>query len=383
MTNSGDSDIYEQLGIHPIINASGSQTILGGSIVSAGVQAAMDAANSSFAPMGEVLDKSGDMIAEQLGAEAAYVTSGCFAALVLSAASAMTIDNHDNIRKLPDTDGMRNEFLIHKKLRYHYDKCVTVAGGKLVEVGDEDETTVAQMEAAIGPNTAGILALARAEGTPGTLDIPQMVEIAEKAGIALILDAAAEIYPLERMRTLPSSGAALVCYGAKYLGSTHSSGILCGKRKYVETAKLNSFVGYEDVNGPGYENNIGRGYKIDRQEVVGTTVALKEWLSLDHEERLQTESQRIDTIARHVSGIDHVSARNVWGEEKEPWMRLRLEIDTKALGKTASDIVAELKAGTPSIWTRPVGESDIFMTVHTLKEGEAEIVGQRLREVLS
>ena len=382
MTISGTPDIYTQLGITPVINASGSQTVLGGSIVSPTVQAAMDAANASFAPMAEVLDKSGEVIADQLGAEAAFVTSGAFAALVLGTAAIMTVDDHRKIGQLPDTSRLRNEFLIQKKLRYHYDKCISVVGGKLVEVGDDEETTVAQMEAAIGPKTAGIISLARSEGTPGTLDIPQMVQIAESAGIALLLDAAAEIYPLERMRTLPSSGAALVCYGAKYVGSTHSSGILCGQKKYVETAKLHNFVGYEDIDGPAYENNIGRGYKIDRQEVIGTAVALQEWMTLDHEERLQTESQRIDTILQHLEDVPHISARNVWGEEKEPWMRLRVSLDTEALGKMSTDVVAELKAGNPSIWTRPVGDADIFMTVHTLKEGEAEIVGERLSEVL-
>ncbi|MEM7532348.1 MAG: hypothetical protein AAF639_09230 [Chloroflexota bacterium] len=375
-------NIYDQLGITPVINASGSQTVLGGSIVSEGVQAAMDAANASFASMAEVLDKTGAVIADQLRAEEAFVTSGCFAALVLSAASAMTIDETDKIGQLPDTTGLRNEFLIQKKLRYHYDKCISVAGGTLVEVGDEHETTVADMEAAIGPNTAGILMLARSEGTPGTLDIPQLVTIADNAGIALILDAAAEIYPLERMTTLPSSGAALVAYGAKYLGSTNSSGILCGKRKYVETAKLHNFVAYETLDGPSYEDNIGRGYKVDRQEAIATAVALQEWLTMDHEERLLVESQRIDTIFQYLADIDHIWATNVWGEEKEPWMRLRLSLDTAALGKTSTDLVDELKAGSPSIWTRPVGDADIFMTVHTLKEGEAEIVGQRLREIL-
>ncbi|MEM7128843.1 MAG: hypothetical protein AAF702_21090 [Chloroflexota bacterium] len=381
-STSGQSSIYEQLGIKPIINASGSQTVLGGSILTERVQAAMDAANASFAPMAEVFDKTGVVIAEQLGAEAAFVTSGCFAALVLGTAAIMTAHDQDKISQLPDTTGLRDEFLIQKKLRYHYDKCIAVPGGKLIEVGDDEGTTTAQIEAAIGPKTAGILMLARAEDTPGTLSVSQMAQIAEKAGIALILDAAAEIYPLERMRELPSSGASLVCYGTKYVGSTHSSGILCGKRDYVEAAMLNSFISYELVDSPAYESNIGRGYKIDRQEVIATTVALQEWFDMDHEERLQGEAQKIETIASFLKDVEHVSAKNAWEEEKEPWMRLHLALDTDALGKSSNDIVEELRAGTPSIWTRPVGDSDIFMTVHTLKDGEAEVVGEALRKAL-
>ena len=378
-----DTNIYDELGITPIINASGSQTILGGSMVSSAVQGAMEAANTAFAPMAEVLDKTGAVIADLLNAEGAYVTSGCFAGLVLSVAAAMTVNDHEKIGQLPDTTGLKNEFLIQKRLRYHYDKCVSVAGGKLVEVGDAYETTVAQMEAAIGPQTAGILYLARGEEIPGVLSISEVAVLANKAGIALILDAAAEVYPLERLKDLPSSGAALVCYGAKYLGAPQSAGILCGRREYVETAKLNGFISYETLDSPGYESCLGRGYKLDRQEVIATTVALQEWLTMDHEERLQTEARRIETIAQALAEASHVSARNVWGEEREPWMRLHLSLDTSALGKTAVEVAAELRAGSPSIWVRPVGDDNIFMTVHTLKAGQAKIVAHKLRQVLS
>ncbi len=380
--DSAKPTIYEELGITPVINASGPQTVLGGSILSPGVQQALEAANVSFASMAQVFEKTGAVIANLLRAEDAYVTSGCFAALVLSAAAAMTVNDHSKIAQLPDTTGLKNEFLIQKKLRYHYDKCMSVAGGKLVEVGDEQETTVAQMEAAIGPRTAGILYLASNEGTPGTLTIPQMVEIADKAGIALILDAAGEVYPLERMTSLPSCGAALICYGAKYIGSSHSSGILSGKRSYVEAAKLNGFVSYETVGSPGYENTLGRGYKVDRQEIIATTVALQEWMVLDHEERLQTQAQRIDTIMAGLADVPHIKAENVFDEEGGAWMRLRLSLDVAQLGKSASQITDLLKAGTPCVWVRPTSESTIHMTVHTLLDGEDLIVAEKLREAL-
>ena len=380
--NVAATTIYDDLGIRPIINAEGSRTVLGGSMVSNGVQAAMDAANASFAPMAEVLDKTGAAIANLLDAEDAFVTSGCFAALVLSAAAAMTVNDHSKISQLPNTTGLKNEFLIQKKMRYHYDKCISVAGGKLIEVGDETETTVVQMEAAIGPKTAGILYLARGEGTPGTLNIPQMIDIANQANIALILDAAAEIYPLTRLKDLPSSGAALVAYGAKYLGAPQSTGILCGQQRYVEAAKFNSFISYEMLDSPAYENNIGRGYKVDRQEAIAAAVALQEWMTLDHEERLQAQARRIETISQALADVPHVTTKNLWGEEKEPWMRLKISLDTTALGKTTADIDAELRAGTPSIGIRPEGDSDIALTVHTLKNGEAAIVGAKLREAL-
>src|SRR5262249_18266231 len=156
------------------INAAGNMTILGGSMTSPEVLAAMAEANEAFVDMEELLDKSGAAIAEILGSEAALVTSGCFAALVLGTAAIMAGKDTARIARLPDTTGMKNEFLIQKPTRYHYDRAVSVAGAKLVEVGDQSRTTAEQLEASIGPNTAGILYPARWEGTAGALSIPEV-----------------------------------------------------------------------------------------------------------------------------------------------------------------------------------------------------------------
>jgi L-seryl-tRNA(Ser) seleniumtransferase len=372
------NDIYTELGIRRVINAMGNVTLLGGSTLSPQVQAAMDAANRAFAPMEEVLDKTGQVIANLLGAESAYVTSGCFAALVLGIAGIMTGNDREKLARLPDTTGMKNEFLLQKRTRYHYDRCISVPGGKLVEVGDDNGATPAQLEAAVGPNTAGVLFFGRGELTPGTLKLSQVVEIAHRHGIEVIVDAASEIYPVERMTTLATSGADLICFGAKYLGAQNSAGILCGRRERVEAAKLNGFVGYERQLSRG----IGRGYKLDRQEIIGVTVALKEWLTMDHEERLQSQAERIEAIAGSLSGLPHIQTETLWNTERDPWMRLQVSLDEGGLGKSASTLVEELRDGDPSIWVRKEGGGFVLM-VHTLQADEVALVGQRLREVLT
>ncbi len=161
MSSTQPADIYASFGISRAINAMGHVTLLGGSLLSPAVQAAMEAANRAYAPLEEVLDKTGQTIAGMLGSESALVTSGCFAALVMGVASLITGDDGEKIARLPDTTGMKNEILLQKRQRYHYDRCISVPGGKLVEVGDEQGTTAAQLAAAIGPNTAGIFHYAR------------------------------------------------------------------------------------------------------------------------------------------------------------------------------------------------------------------------------
>lgn len=372
-----NDDIYAQLGIPPVINATGHVTILGGSVLSPAVQEAMAAANRSFAAMEDVHTKTGALIAGMLGVENALVTSGCYAALVQGAAGILAGNDPQRIARLPDTSGIPNEFLIQAATRYRYDRAVSTPGGVLVEVGDVSGTTAAQLRAAIGPRTAGLFFFAKGDRTPNTLPLAQVVEIAHAAGVPVLVDAAGEVYPLERMRSVATSGADLICFGGKYLGSGNSTGILCGKNEAVLAARRNGFVSYETENN----RSIGRGYKIDRQEVIGTTVAVREWMEMDHEQRLQSQAERIALLADGLADLPHIAARNVWDEEGGPWMRLRLEWDAAALGKSAADVSQALRAGSPVVWAR--AEGDVLpIAVHTLADEDLPVLLRRLREEL-
>jgi len=370
-------DIYTHLGIQPVINATGHVTILGGSVLSPAVQEAMTAANRSFAAMEDVHTKTGALIAGMLGVENAVVTSGCYAALVQGAAGILAGSDPERIARLPDTTGIPNEFLIQAATRYRYDRAVTTPGGVLVEVGDASGTTAEQLRAAISPATAGIFFYAKADRTPNTLSLAQVVQIAHAAGLPVLVDAAGEVYPLERMRSVATSGADLVCFGGKYMGAGNSTGILCGKHEAVLAARRNGFVNYETENN----RSIGRGYKIDRQEVIGTTVAVREWVEMDHEQRLQSQAERIGMLADGLADLPHISARNVWDEEGGPWMRLRLEWDAATVGKSAAEVSQALRVGSPVVWARAEGDV-IPISVHTLAEEDLPVLLRRLREEL-
>jgi D-glucosaminate-6-phosphate ammonia-lyase len=371
-------DTYAELGIQPVINAMGNVTLLGGSTLSPAVEAAMTQANRHFAPLEEVLDKSGQFIARQVGAESAFVTSGCFAALVLGIAGLMTGNDPDKIARLPDTTGMKNEFLLQKAMRYHYDRCISVPGGKLVEVGDEQGTTAEQLAAAIGEQTAGVLYFARGETTPGVLSLAEVVRVAHEQGVPVIVDAASELYPIDHMLGRVASGADLVCFGAKYLGAQNSAGILCGRADWVRAARLNNFVSYESHRNRA----MGRGYKLDRQEIVAVTVALNEWLTMDHEERLQRDAERIEVVSQALAGLPHVTTRVQWDDQREPWMRLLIGFDPNELGKSMETMIAEMRSGDPPIWVRNDGD-DLAIMVNMLQDDEVGVLAERLQQVLS
>ena len=156
MMNTNWGDIYKELGAVPVINATGSVTMLGGSTPFPEVREAMERANGAYVPLMELEDRAGQAIANMLNVPAAYVTSGAGSALTLATAACMAGDDDDKIQQLPDTTGMKNEILIQTRQRYWYDRCLELAGAKLVEFGSAHGTTREDLELAIGPNTAAV-----------------------------------------------------------------------------------------------------------------------------------------------------------------------------------------------------------------------------------
>ena len=367
--------IYEALGVRPIINAGGNKTILGGSRVSPTVQAAVDVANRHYVEMKDLLARTGEIVAGMLGAEAAMITPGCAAAMALGTAACMSGSDPEKVERLPDTSGMRHEFLIQACQRYKYDRALTIFGGKLVEVGDASGTTAAQLEAAITNKTAGIHHLAVGQ-REGELPIETVIAIAHGHGLPVIVDAASEVYPLERMLRYNELGADLVCYGAKYFGAYNSTGILCGRKDLLEAAFLHSFIGFET----SAYRSIGRPLKLDRQEIVAVVVALREWFNMDHEERITEHERRGQIIQQAVAGLPHVTAS--WNfDERTLSSGVNLTLDEAALGQTAAQVCQALRDGNPSIWAASRNNT-LYLTVTEFFEGEAEIVAERLRAVL-
>ena len=371
------SQLYRDLGCIPVINAAGNQTVIGGSRLSPAVQQAMIDANRHYVDMKELQLRTGEIIADLVGAEAAFVTPGCGAALALSAAACMSVGNPARMEQLPDTTGIPNDFLFQARQHYHYERCLTIFGGNLRLVGDSAGTTAAQLEAAIGDNTAGIHYFASGDEDSSILELEELVAIGDRHGIPVIVDAAYQVFPLDRFAYYTQSGASFVGFGTKYLGACNSTGILAGKRELIEAAFMHSFIGFE--TGP-YET-IGRPLKVDRQEVVAVVVALKEWLALDHDARIEEHWVRAEKIIAALSALPHVQAqRHV--EDNSLSNGVMLTLDTDALGKTAADVVQTLKAGDPSIWTK--GQADrLRIAVAHLVDDEIDIVIDRVRAEIS
>ena len=68
--------IYERLGVKTLINARGTATALGGTLMSKEVLGAMYEASQAFVDLSALLQKAGEHIAELIGVKAACVCSG-------------------------------------------------------------------------------------------------------------------------------------------------------------------------------------------------------------------------------------------------------------------------------------------------------------------
>ena len=366
--------IYEELGVIPVVNAMGNRTLLGGNTPAPAVRAAMNASEEYYAFMDELSDRVGEKIAELLGIEAALVTSGTAAALVLGAATCMAGGEDEKIEQLPDTTGMPNEFIIQRHLRLKYDRCMTIPGGVLVEVGDERETRAEHVEEAIGPNTAGIHSTGQVSPRPGTLSLEELIRIGHARDIPIIVDAAGSVYPTELLSRFVKMGADLVAYGAKYYGSVNTSGLLTGRKDLVAAAYKHSFVGFE----ASPLRTLGRPMKMDRQDLVAAYEALKIWLTMDHEERFASYDRRVAAVRDDLSDLSSIEFVDGGGRGQ-----LWIKVDAEKLGKTAADVARELLSGNPRIWVRQDEDEHHFnLQFQALPEGQESIIVDRLKELI-
>jgi L-seryl-tRNA(Ser) seleniumtransferase len=378
VTSEDAASLYALVGTRPVINAAGAYTLLGGSTLSPRVRAAMDAANRYYADMKDLLEAAGRAIAPHFGAEAAYVTSGAAGALALAAAACMTGNDVEKIERLPDPAGMKDQILIQRALRSRYDRCVTVTGARLVEIGEAEMTREADLEAAIGPDTLAVHYLA--PGRPGALPLERVLAIAHARGVPVIVDAAGQTYPLDNLKRFARMGADLVCYAGKYFDAPHSTGVLCGRRDLVQAAALNGFIGFERDG----VRSIGRPMKLDRQEIVAVVLALEEWLTMNHEERFLRYGARADVILRAVAGVPGVEAYRISARETPlPVVRdgVRLVFDPAKAPKTAAAVADALRAGDPMVWVYAQGDT-LNVSVAFFADGEEAIVAERLRQAL-
>jgi D-glucosaminate-6-phosphate ammonia-lyase len=317
------SDIYAKLGVKRRINAAGTLTRLGGSLMAPEVLDAMRDAAQASVDIGELQSAASRIIAQATGAEAGLVTSGASAALTLAASACLAGYDIARMARLPDTRDMANEIVMLRTHRNAYDHALRAAGATIVDIGHNDRGTGAgvrgieawEIAAAFGPRTAAFCLVATAETKH---DLPLVAETCRKRGVPVIVDAAAQLPPGTNLTAFIAAGADLLVFsGGKAIAGPQSTGILAGKRDLVASALLQQldmdvvpqrwsapdFVDRTKVPIPPH-HGIGRGFKVGKEEIVGLLVALERFVATDDATRLRAMETRLRTIAESLHGVD-------------------------------------------------------------------------------
>ena len=366
-------DVYDELGVKKVINGLATVTMLGGSLMPPEVVSAMAEAARYFVEIDELQEKAGRKIAELTHNEAAYVSCGAAAGLVLSTAACIAGMDEEKRARLPFTEGMRNEILIHRRGRVGYDFAIRQAGGKLIEVGDDAGATAAQLEGAINERTAGIFVFYKNLLMDGQVPLEEQIAIAKRHHVPLVIDAAAHLPPVENLRRFTQMGADLVLFsGGKGLCGPQSSGLILGRRDLIQACAFHAPP----------RPFIGRPMKAGKEEIAGLLAAVRWYTGLDHRARMDAYEEQVAwMIAALNVDIRLCAVRSFPNEAGQPLPRVELTLNEGALGMTRDELLARLYAGNPAVALAAAGTKGVFINPQTLQPGEERIVVERIQAV--
>jgi seryl-tRNA(Sec) selenium transferase len=266
--------------------------------------------------------------------------------------------------------------VVHRVQRNWYDIAVRQVGVKLIEIGHTMETFPWELDAAINERTAAVLYFAGSHLNRNTLPLEYVVERAHARGVPVIVDAAAQVPPVQNLwRYTTEIGADVAIFsGGKNLAGPQSSGLVVGKQKLINAIRL---------NGPPHQR-IGRAMKVSKESMVGLLAAVEHYLTLDHEAEHRRWSAVVDQWLE------------AW-EERAPETASVTRLEINEAGEPIPRIIVRLLPGTPVDRDRLVeilrtGDPGIEVVLHDpesvafsphlLRDGEAEQVTRRVSQLL-
>ena len=369
------SQAYQRLGVNPVINAAGSVTKYGGTRTRPEVLEVMTGAARIMVNVEELNHKAGKEIARLTGAEAGFVCSGAAGGLVLQAAACIAGKDPVKMRQLPDTTGMKDEFIIQNMHRFPYEQAYRAGGAKLVEIGDSRYSHPWELEGAIGENTAAVAFLCAPMTNRRAIPLKQVCEIAHSKGVPVVVDAASMLPPRENLKKFLADGADMVSFsGGKGIRGPQGTGILCGRADLIEAAAAHA-------NPAQF---LGRPLKVAKEEVIGLITALNMFLEEDEESEMQAYRALAEQV---VDALSEVPGLKITLEHDNhdyliPHAVMKFGPDWR--GPSRDEILNAMADGDPPIYLHFLGQPDeLAVDPLNLTEEENILVISRLREKLT
>ena len=371
--------IYERLEVGRVVNAEGTKTVLGGSIMPPEVIEAMREAAGWYVDLPELHRAAGRHLAALLACPAiedVAIVSGAAAGLTVATAACVAGTDPARIRALPHLDwpGAKDRVVIQRSHVTGFAQNYRNAGPRLVEIGGPAGATPEEFAAAIDERTAAVTFLGGE--LPGNARYPtrttlaQLVELAHARGVPVIVDAAAELPPPEHLRLLNLLGADLVIFsGGKGLRGPQASGLILGRAELIEACRLN--------NSP--YSSIGRPMKVGKEELCGLVRAVELYLEHDHAADLRRWEGWTQLVLDATHALDGVTVERFLHRTIP---HARITIDASRAGTTAAAVASRLKEGRPSIRLGLAGDALVFNPHMLQEEAEAALVAARLVETI-
>ena len=421
MTNR--PNIYSKLGIRRAINCFWpGLTSFGAQIMPPEVVEAMVEASKYNVDMSELHLKAGEVIAEVMGAEAGCCCNCASAGLMMATAACMCGPDQLALSRLPDTTGVEKtevlvQFVQVSPYESGFGNIFEKVGAKLVILGctfgsrlgpmmrryppikpaqrEPYFGMIKEMEDNISDKTAAILYVTGEGFERFMVPLEPVIEVAHENGVPVIVDAALEA----DLRWPIKAGADIVvCSGGKYLCGPSSTGIIYGRKDFVEACEL-------------MEWNLARPMKVSKEDMVASISALKEYEKRDWSKWCSciTTREQGTKYAKYIYEklssppipnakveLNHPTPREWWAkspnrglrvppffEKYPPIPAVRITPD-KRLGMTIGEISRRLYDGDPRIgvYVEPL-LGLIEIKTEMLAPGDEKIIAERVREVLT
>jgi uncharacterized pyridoxal phosphate-dependent enzyme len=362
---------YAELGVTPVINAEGTMTVLGGSLIRPEVEAVMAQAARHFISIPELEAAAGNRISQMLKLPQGYsalVTSGAAAAIQSGLAGILTGDNESLIKQLPDLTGMKSEVIIQKSHRNPFDHQLRATGVKLIEIETRE-----QLHRAVNDRTA-MLHFSNFANAAGQIKVDEWPKLAKQYNVPCMIDAAADTPPVSHLWDYANMGFDLITFsGGKAMRGPQCAGLLIGHEDLVHYALLN--------NSP-YEDTLGRGQKVGKEEIVGMIKALEIYLAEDHDALTREWQSRLETISRQITKIPGVTTAFFTPDVANHVPHMSITWDSR-VSISPQEVSRLLRSGQPSIVIGGgEGRPGLGISSFMLQSGEDQIIADHLSKVL-
>ena len=379
-SNSGS--VYDELGVKTLINAWGTITDIGGSLIPPEAVAAMESASKNFVSIEELLEVTGNRITQMLKDlptdHTATITSGAAGAIMSGVSGALTGVDRARISQLPDLTGMKSQVIFQRGHyeSYDYNPQIRASGTKIILVETPDD-----VHRTINEKTA-LLYFANYANPLGRIKVDDWVKLGKQYNIPCFNDCAADTPPISHLTSYNKMGYDLVAFsGGKALRGPQCAGLLLGRKDLVQAARFNASP---------FEPTLGRGMKVGKEEIVGMWKALDVYLSQDQNKLMQEWSAMLDYIAKQLRRFDGVSTSYYVPPIANHVPAMQIGWDPRKFALSSKTARNFLRSGDPAIlmWGGGPGASEtmedddyVTMTSFMLKPGEERIVASRLKQM--